>query len=322
MKHCINLASDPWSLAEFDTAGDLRAFYERFGCDGIEIILCGDGYEDKILSGMVRGLHFVFYPEWIALWQDDYAYLDRVFGSRTAWQEFYSAKSGAELLEIYKKELLTAEKLGAEYVVFHIGDNPLEEFYTLKQRRSDAEIIRHSADFLNCLFDGKTATCKLLLENMWLGAMNLTNPDTTHEMLSAVKYENTGLMLDTGHLMVTNPHLRDAEQACGYIHKILDMHTDILSKICGVHLHQSLSGEYFSSFERTCGHLRGTYIEKYMCTGKHLSKIDPHNPFIAKGLPALIERISPEFLVYELSRRDMQSWEERLLAQKAVFDKF
>ena len=319
MHRSINLSSDPFSLAPFADAGALISFYTRFGCDGVELILCGEDFGGKLRPGMVRGLHLIFYPEWISLWQNDFAYLDREFGSRKAWQEFYQATCADDLLHIYRHELSVAKSLGAEYVVFHIGDNALREYFTLHPRRTDREIIDTSCEFLNVLFGADEYPFSLLMENLWLEGMNLTDPEMTHRMLEGVRHPKKGLMLDTGHLLITNPSLRTSSEACEYIHRILDTHESLIPFIAGVHLHGALTGDYLLTAQSQKPPVNGSYLDKFARTAGHLSRIDPHLPLIDPEVPALIRRMDPDFLVYELSRKSMSGWESALSGQRAVF---
>lgn len=320
MRRLVNFSSGAGTLAEFENAADLRAFYMAYGCEGAELILCDGTPGSQWEPGMVRGLHLIFYPEWISLWRGEYDVLDKKFGSRRAWQEFYRAEVGADLLDIYRRELDVAEKLGAEYVVFHIGDNALEEYFTLVPARSNREIIDTSADFLNQLFRGRAPALELLLENLWLGGMDMTDPALTRRMLEKVEYARTGIMLDTGHLMITNPFLRTAEQAVAYIHHILNLHgAELAGCIRGVHLHQSLSGEYLQNFARQVNWQEEGYVGRYGQTMRHLKKVDPHSPFVAAGVPALVQRIAPAYLVYELAHENRAQWQQVLCAQHGVF---
>lgn len=319
MHQSINISNDSWSLAPFADAAALERFYRQYGCDGVELILCGEDFT-KLRPGMVRGLHMIFYPEWICLWTNDFAYMDREFGSRAAWQAFYSAKDKNGLLATYRREWALAKQLGAEYVVFHMGDNAMPEYYTMQARHPEEYQVDQSIDFLNTLLEGEADGPWLLLENMWLGCMNLTRPALTHRALAGVRYPKTGLMLDTGHLMSTHPDLREPEAACAYIHQVLDAHGDeVVDRIKGVHLHASLSGEYRSTLPLPAPDFAGMdYIKQYSLTNAHLRQVDRHRPFTAKGMPALVRRIAPDYLTHELARTDHANWQEMLAAQTAA----
>lgn len=315
MLQLINLSSDRWSLEPFRDAAALRLFYESEGCNGIELILCGEDFQDKILPGMVKGLHLVFYPEWICLWENDFSYMDKEFGSRDMWEGFYALKNRDELLAYYKHELELAKSLGAKYVVFHMGDNAVDEYFTLNARHSVQRQLEASCDFLNQLFGSEDLGLDLLLENMWLGCMNLTNPEHTAFALSHINYPRTGLMLDTGHFLCTNPKLRNMEEACEYLHSMLDSHGELSQRIYGMHLQASLSGEYISQLPLSPP-TSADYLERYSEATKHLRAIDRHMPFVADGLTSLIQRISPKYLCHELYHgRSLEEWQGNLRAQ-------
>lgn len=318
MLQLINLSSDPWSLAPFSDSDTLRNFYTKNGCDGIELILCGENFENKITADMVIGLHLVFYPEWICLWENDVPYMDNEFGSRDMWHGFYALKNRDELLNYYRHELEMAKKLGVKYVTYRMGDNALDEYFTLKPRRSHQQQLKSTCDFLNALFLDKDLGFDLLLENLWLGCMNLTDPADTAYALSHIRYPRTGLLLDTGHLLSTNPNLQTAEDGCRYIHSILDMHGDLAEKILGVHLHSSLGSTSLSRLPMPPPSREIDYLDRYAQTISHLQQIDRHSPFLSQELSALIQRISPKYLCHELYHgSDLDAWQTALQAQAA-----
>lgn len=316
----INLPTDPWSLGDFRDAADLRAFYTRYGCDGVEVILAGEGFGGVIGPGMVRGLHLIYYPEWISLWREEYDYLDAEFGGRRAWLDFYEASGPGDLIAIYKGQLDEAKRLGAEYVVFHIADNALPEYYTLRARRTDEDIIDSSIELLNEAFKGGDYGFSLLLENLMFGGMDLTDPRKTERALAGVAYPRTGLLLDTGHLMATDKRLRDEESACDYIRRIVDAHGGLAKHFEGVHLHRSLSGAYMAETAQKPVPIRqsDSYLDRYARTMTHMRLADPHKPFTTPAVRGLIEHIAPRFLTHELSRRDKAEWERALAAQSAA----
>ena len=80
MLSSITISNDSYSTAPFADAAALRDFYEAGGCDGVELILCGDDFS-KFEPGMVNGLHLPFYPEWISFWRGETDYLRKEFGN-------------------------------------------------------------------------------------------------------------------------------------------------------------------------------------------------------------------------------------------------
>jgi hypothetical protein len=126
-------------------------------------------------------------------------------------------------------------------------------------------------------------------------------------------------MLDTGHLMHTNNDLSTQEEAVKYIHAALDAHGELCRYIKGVHLQQSLTGEYVRRLIKSPAPLfEGTYYERMGQMYPYINGMDTHLPFTAKGVRGLVERISPDYLTYEFITRGREEQEEFISRQNAA----
>lgn len=168
----------------------------------------------------------------------------------------YGGDTREALLAHYRRDLENAKKYGAEYVVFHVTDASIPETLRCRFHRTDAEVIDASCELLNLLFDGVTDGPALLLENLWEPGLTMTDPEMTARLLDGVRYANKGIMLDTGHLMHTQPALQNQRQALSYIHTVLDRHGELCKAIRGVHLQQSITGRYMRRIAKTRRNLR------------------------------------------------------------------
>ena len=73
----------------------------------------------------------------------------------------------------------------------------------------------------------------------------------------------------------------------------------------GVHLNQSITGDYARSMMANPPELGKTYRERSWKMFSHAYAVDKHQPFTAPGVRALImERIAPEFLTFEFITDD------------------
>lgn len=310
MRTLINVVNGSRSLVDFSSSGEFEAFYKACHADGVEYIR--DGYDGRniIKPYMAVGCHLIFYSDWVDFWKGDKAALIRKFGSEETARSVYSSKNRDEFIARFREDMEHAEKMGVEYAVFHVSDVSLEEGYTYRWEHSDREVIDASIELLNILTDGEKYTFRLLLENLWWKGFSMTDPYLTEYMLDKLHYENKGIMLDTGHLMNTNLSLRTQDEACDYIHRCLDRHGSLCSYIKGVHLHKSLSGAYVEEAVRRPPTLGPDYYSNFSRAYEHILKIDTHQPFIAGGVGKLIGRISPDYLVYELSAPDREKKKE------------
>ena len=148
----------------------------------------------------------------------------------------------------------------------------LEETFTNRYHHTDEEVIDAAAQLINMLLDGRGYTFDFLMENLWYPGLRLTDPALTRRLLDQVHFPKKGLLLDTGHLLHTNTALRSGEDACRYLHSILDRHGDLCRFIRGVHLHQSLSGAYVERARRQIPPMEPDYYDRFAQSYAHVGR--------------------------------------------------
>jgi len=156
----------------------------------------------------------------------------------------------------------------------------------------------------------------LLMENLWQPGLTFLRPEMTQRLMDGVKYPNKGIMLDTGHLLHTNLKLRTQGEGLAYIHSLLDMHGDLCRYIRGMHLNQSLTGEYMEQTMLNPPDLSGSYADRIGKMFWHAFAVDKHLPFTCEGIDALVERVSPEYLTFEFITADSTQHRQYLDAQR------
>ncbi|QIB70743.1 TIM barrel protein [Aminipila butyrica] len=301
MLQLINMPLVDEVLKEYQDSNQLEEVCRRYGCQGIEAIWGGEDCEFSLDRKLIRGWHLAFFCDWVDLWNNNEIQLMHKFKSKKSWEMFYGGPNREALIKLLSEDLDRAQQSGAEYVVFHVSDVSVEEVYTYQWLHSDEEVVDRTAELINLLMDGKKYTFKLLLENLHWAGFTFTKPDITKRMLKNIHYQNKGIMLDLGHLMCTNLELQSQEEAIDYIHKMLDEHGILCRYIKGVHLHQSVSGEYTKEHLCIVPKLPEDYLEKFAVSYQHILNIDTHQPVTHPGIQSLIERIAPEYLVHELA---------------------
>jgi len=180
-----------------------------------------------------------------------------------------------------------------------VSECTIAESMLRKYHYTDEQVCDAVIELLNAVTDEIEGAPRLLLENLWYVGLTMERPEIVKRLLDGVRYPNTGIMLDTGHLMHTNPELRTADDAVDYIHAILDRYDD-LSMIHGVHLHQSLSGPYIKDCIAHWQPTAGTYTEQLWAVMGHIFNIDTHKPFRSHRIHELLDRLPElEFLCLE-----------------------
>lgn len=303
MYQSINMPLCPETVEAFESWEGLRRDCAALGVDGVEGIWAGVDIPADFPKDLLVGYHLTFYPDWLDFYREDKQALRRKFGSVEKAYEAYGTRDHDFLRKLYREDLLRAASLGAKYVVFHVSDVSMEECYTFSWLHSDKEVIDASAEVLNDVMHDLPLDFELLLENQWCAGFRFTDPNLTAHMLDAVQYEKRGILLDTGHLMITRPQIRSQMDAVRYIQIMLDKHGSLSQYIHGMHLHQSLSGAYI---RRTIGAdkfaaMPEDFLESYGGHYAHIQKLDRHRPWTYPGIANVLTRIMPRYLTHELS---------------------
>ena len=301
MKNLLSFPIYSDNLVQYQNMEDLRKELRQLNCDGIEGLWGGEDFPEAFPKDLVTGYHLIFYPDWLDFYRGDTEAFIQKFGSLEAAKAFYCGTSREDLLAQFREDFDRAEKLGAEYVVFHVSDVSIEEGYTYSWSHNSREVIDASIEFINTLLAEKEWSFEFLVENLWWPGFTFTNPEETARLLDGIHYPRKGIMLDIGHLMNTNASLRTQKEGAAYIHKMLDAHNDLPYKIKGLHLHHSLSSEYVkANTGKLPTDLPTDYNERFLYSYNHVLQIDQHRPWTDPCICELIDRISPEYLVHEL----------------------
>lgn len=302
MKTLFNITTSDDDLQRFDSAKDLEKMMDAF--DGVELMYFDKDEQNIIEKDRVVGLHMHFFPFWLDFWKGNEERLIKEFDTRQTWEAYYGGTDREAIIRRYKKDMEIAHQYDVEYVVFHVSEASIEESFTWNYHYSDEEVVDATAELLNELFRGEDGKIALLLENLWQPGMKFTNPSVTKRLLDQVAYPNKGIMLDTGHLLHTNTKIKTQEEGVSYIHQMLDAHGELAGCIRGMHLNQSLTGEYCEEIKKNPPPMGKTYRERYNQMFFHAFAVDKHEPFTAKGVKELVERIAPEYLTFEFITAD------------------
>lgn len=303
MKTLFNITTSEDDVDRFESSADFEEMLNpQF--DGVELMYYGEDERQIIPKDKVVGYHMQFFPAWLDFWVGNEERLFKEFDTRENWERYYGGTGREGIIGRLKEDLNMAHKYGAEYVVFHVSESTVEEAFTWNYHYSDEEVVDATAELLNELFkdeDGRTA---LLLENLWQPGLQMTQPEITKRLLDQIEYPNKGIMLDTGHLLHTNTGLKTQEEGISYIQQILDEHGELCQHIRGVHLNQSLTGEYCESTKNHPPKMEPTFAGRYNQMFFHAFAADKHEPFTGEGVKELIERIAPEYLTFEFITAD------------------
>ena len=121
-------------------------------------------------------------------------------------------------------------------MVWHVSEADVQETYTFDFQYSDLEVLEAAADVFNAVSMAVPSHITVLFENLWWPGLRLTEPDNVKFFFERIQRKNVGIMLDTGHLMNTNPELRNEEEAADYVCRTVANLGELAGLIKGVHL--------------------------------------------------------------------------------------
>ncbi len=320
MYRLINAVSENRSLSAYADSSELAKYIRSCGCDGMEVIRCGEDDRKIITPEMAVGCHLIFYSDWVDFWLGREDRLLHKFGSWDAVRQLYSASSREEFVAQLRADLEYSRRMGVKYAVFHVSDVSIEEGYTHKWEHTDREVIDAACELLNLATGGEDFGFEILLENLWWKGFSFTDPALTEYMLSQVNYPRAGIMLDTGHLMNANLDIRSQAEGCEFIHRCLDAHGSLCKYIHGMHLHQSVSGEFVKRMLENPPQGDEDYLHSFTEAYKFITTVDTHKPFSDPAVRGVVDRIAPEYLTHELSAADSAEKAAFTRAQNALLE--
>lgn len=293
------------------TGKSLPEYIKYLGLDGIEHLVYSKEAPSPSFEESSVGAHLAYWPYWLGFWNNDRLRLKRQFKSAKERNTcYFGALNKDEWLSVIQQNLIAAAAVKPEYMVWHVSEADVQETYTFDFQYSDSEVLEATAEVFNTVSMAIPSHITVLFENLWWPGLRLTDPEQVKKFFGQIQRKNVGIMLDTGHLMNTNPDLRNEEEAADYICRTVENLGEMAELIQGVHLSCSLSGNYQKSFAREYNR-HTTFAEMY----KHIVKIDQHQPFRTKAARRILDFVRPKYVTHEMIYSTLSELEEKLKIQ-------
>lgn len=312
MLELINLSNYRTDLELIhNDADELAALLFRNGLDGLEMMFC-DPWEPSLhRREWIHGVHLQFWPSWLEFWRGDMTEVLRQFGTEKDIVTTYGGLNRQDWLGRCRANIAQAVAAEAEYVVFHVCHNRLDEVYGDTFSATDETVVEAALEVLNELTPDIPAGTAVLLENLWWPGLTLLNPRLIARLIGGIRHPQVGIMLDTGHLMNTCLELRSQKAGIDYILAVLKGMGPWRQFIQGIHLHYSLSGDYVRKMRREAGHPH-TLAEAF----SHVMAIDQHCPFTVTDVGRIVQTVNPKWLVHEFVQKSASDWEAKIRLQR------
>lgn len=304
MRYLFHLTAAPKYLDWFDNDWDeIQEFAKKHQMDGIEIGLNSDYDIEMIPEDFAYGMHLHFYPMWIDFWKRDAKALEETVGSLEEIENLYGGTDPQCLVDQYKSQYATAKALGVKYMVFHVSHVRSEDTFRWEYDYTDKEVMEATIELVNQAFPKDEDGPMLLFENLWWPGLTYCDPELTKWFIEQIDYDNKGYLLDTSHLILTNPDIWNEDQAVDYMREIVKDLGKTKKYIKGMHINKSLPKNYMRRnhlYELEKYQDAKTPWQKTGVLKRHIGNLDTHKPFDHPAIADLIEDINPEFCVFEV----------------------
>ena len=258
------------------------------------------------------------YPVWLDFWNGDEEGLFEEFSSKEDIINYYGKLDKKVIIDKYREEIKLAEKLNAEYAVFHVSNVRTKDCFSYEFTYTDKEVIDATIEIVNEIFKGLDNNITILFENLWWPGLKMTDPELVGYFIENIEYENKGIMLDTGHLLNTNLDINNEEEGIEYLIETISNLGDMKDYIKGIHLSKSLSGKYVKEQIEKYKNKDIDYSKANNEIIYHILNIDEHKPFTDNKINNLIEMINPKFLVYEFITTSLEELSDFIKTQNKV----
>jgi len=327
-QNLMDFSVHPSDVNRFANAWDgLQEYLVEKQLDGVELLI---GYEhpaEAVPRDIVKSVHLPFWLTWLEVWRKGAAAAKHYYPGMTNDQLRFccGGEDAAEMIATQKQLWEYAALFQPAHAVVHASNVELEHTYTQDFTYKNTEVLAGLADLLNRTaqeFEDGEPPVKLAIENSWWPGLDFLFPAELDDFAGRLEFSNWNLLLDTGHLMNTNPALRCEDEAVDFVlDRVSRLSKEAQARIQSLHLNCSLSGIY--QVEQLQQGLPANWSdmnfpEKYSLTRNYVLKIDQHLPFQTDRVKEIIQEITPEIVVHDFITKSIDEYSEKLEQQLNV----
>lgn len=305
MRYLFHLSTVPKYLDWFyNDWNEIQAFAKKHQMDGVEIMIHNDYDINEVPPGAAYGMHLMFFPMWLDFWKGNAKGIADTVGGPEEVKALYGGTDPQCLVDQYKEQYKTAKALGVQYMVFHVSHVTVEDTFRWKFDYTDKEILEATIELVNAAFPKDEDGPLLLFENLWWPGLTYCDPELTQWFIEQIHYKNKGYLLDTSHLILTNPDIWNEQQAVDYMREVVKNLGPTKDYIKGMHVNKTLPRNYMRQnhlYKLESYQSAKTPWQKMGVLKRHLSSLDCHKPFDHPAIAQLIKDINPDFCVFEVN---------------------
>ncbi len=304
----------------FDSVFSQSKMILQKGIDGIELLTDFDG-TFKTLYDKSEAVHLPYAIDWYGIWSGKRERTDDVTDHNIKYMYYGLTKE--EMAENLYSAISNASRFDPSYGVLHASNTNFDEITFKQHSESSNEILSAFTELVNdavSRFPNGEPPFRIAFENLWWPGLRLLDNSDYRYLSDRIEFENWGICLDTGHLLVATESSVSEEKAVELLDSITDGYSkDLMDSIVTIHLHLNTSAEFMKNLEAPEGFYDLGHMDRYTTSYKFISQMDEHRPFTDKRIVDIVNKISPEFINHEMDSPDVSKRIDNFFIQRSLF---
>lgn len=293
-----------------DREEEIENAVRRLHLDGIENLIYGTSPAPRPAGKITVGCHLAYWPDWMDFYLGRKDFYEKDFPTKKSLLDTFGGTTVEDWIEKIRLNIRAALAEKPEYLVWHVAHCSLDEIWTRRFRYTDRDVLKAAAEVYSAVAKEVPHSVTMLFENIFWPGLYTLKPEEVDYFFRLLPGENTGIMLDTGHLMNTNPDLVTEEDGARYVLSVVNRLGSLKSLIKGIHLSCSLSGGYQKGLSG-----RAPALVTPDVISRHITSIDQHRPFTTGAAREIVDSIEPDYLTHELFGTDFTIPEDKVRLQ-------
>ena len=290
------------------------------GLDGVELLT---GYEpvDASFLGQSVSVHLPYAVDWYAAWTGAREVPDSI-PDRDVRYIFYG-RNKEDIVKNLRLAMDNASKVDPAYAVLHACNANLNEMLEYGYSDDDEKILSVFVEMVNEVvssFPEGEPPFRILFENLWWPGLRMLDDRGFRFIEKKIEFENWGLCLDTGHLLVSTKRSREELSSIRMLAGIFEKYPeDMIDKIITMHFHQNTSADFMRSYARDSNYLGMDVMERLDIAYGYIFGMDEHRPFTMKEATELVDIIRPEYVTHEMGALETEARIMDFEQQRSLF---
>ena len=288
--------------------------------DGLELLT---GYFDIDPSQWkdAASVHLPYVADWYSVWKGRLNIPEDMSDESVLF--FSYGRDRQSITDSVRRGIEFAAPLRPAYGIIHAGSANIDELFSERYSDSDEEVLSAFAEIVNEAvkgFPGGEPPFRLMFENQWWPGLRMLDGKDYETLCDRIEFDNWGLCLDTGHLLVTTQQSRDELQAIDLLTGIFEGYPkEMLDAIGVIHLHVNTSAGYIRNHGIPENFEEMSINERLRLGYGFVSGMDQHRPFTVREVRRITDILRPDFVTHEMGAPDPEQRETDYHSQRALF---